>query len=146
MPIPTDTLWNIRKLNWVFAGSALALVVVTAWTIVQDYGGPWRSNQQQARVWEAAFANDRLTRDLSPEHKQQLADLEQKTAAAQTELEERNADYKKLSEQIVALQSESQRRDFKLKTDKANVTVDETHLQDAITAGDQKAIAHLSEE
>ena len=31
MPIPTDTFWNIKRLNWVFAVSAVILFAVTAW-------------------------------------------------------------------------------------------------------------------
>ena len=54
MPIPTDTYWNIKRLNWVFAVSAIVLFAVTGWSIFQDHEKSWRFNQQQGRVWEAA--------------------------------------------------------------------------------------------
>ena len=56
MPIPTDTLWNIRRLNLVFALSSLALVAVCGWAIKQDYEKSWRPFQQNGRVWEDALA------------------------------------------------------------------------------------------
>ena len=39
MPIPTDTFWNIRKLNWAFAISSIAMLGTFAWSILQDYRG-----------------------------------------------------------------------------------------------------------
>ena len=46
MPIPTDTYWNIKKLNIVFAASAVILVLVTGWAIVQDFNQGWREPQR----------------------------------------------------------------------------------------------------
>src|SRR5437867_13242725 len=86
MPIPTDTFWNIKKLNWVFAGSAVALLAVTIWTILQDYSGGWRQDQQHARVWEAALVKEKLERDLTPEKRKELADLEAQIEQAQKDL------------------------------------------------------------
>ena len=50
MPIPTDTYRNIKWLNWVFAGSAVLLMAVTGWSVVQDYDKDWRVPQQQGKV------------------------------------------------------------------------------------------------
>src|SRR5436190_19583127 len=143
MPIPTDTFWNIKKLNWVFLASAVALLAMTIWTILQDYSGGWRQDQQHARVWEAALVKEKLERDLTPEKRKELADLEAQIEQAQKDLNQRNAEYKKLSEAIRAKESDRDTKDFTLKADKANIGVEQTHLQDAITAGDSKEVERL---
>jgi cbb3-type cytochrome oxidase cytochrome c subunit len=75
MPIPTDTFWNIKLLNRVFAVSALALLGVTAWSILQDYNKTWRQPQDQGRVWEAALVDQKIERALTPNQKVKLTDL-----------------------------------------------------------------------
>jgi len=75
MPIPTDTFWNIKKLNWVFAISSVALVVVTLWSVVQDYDKTWRRPQQNGRVWEAAITNEKIQRAMSETERAKLEDL-----------------------------------------------------------------------
>ena len=93
MPIPTDTFWNIKRLNWVFAVSAVILFAVTAWSIFQDYGHLWRQPQQQGRVWEAALTKEKIDRDLTPDKRgrveqlqKQIAELEPKLAAQNKEI------------------------------------------------------------
>ncbi len=54
MPVPTDTYWNIKRLNKVFALTAVLLVGVTFWAVFQDYDKDWRIPQQHGKVWEAA--------------------------------------------------------------------------------------------
>src|ERR1051325_6788058 len=64
MPVPTDTLWNIKRLNVIFAASAILLVAIIGWTIVQDYGAAWRQRQENGRVWEAALVDQKIHREL----------------------------------------------------------------------------------
>ena len=66
MPIPTDTFWNIKKLNRVFAVSSILLVLVTVWSVMQDYDKTWRRPQQDGRVWDAALTGDKIQRSMSP--------------------------------------------------------------------------------
>src|SRR5213080_1675034 len=80
MPIPTDTYWNIKKLNVVFAASAVLLVLVTVWAIFQDFNQGWREPQRHGKVWQAAFVDQKIERDTTPEKESQLADLRQKQA------------------------------------------------------------------
>ena len=72
MPIPTDTYWNIKRLNWVFAVSAVVLMAVTGWSIIQDYNKTWRAPQRNARVWEAALTEERIERETGPEKQARL--------------------------------------------------------------------------
>ena len=61
MPIPTDTFWNIKRLNVVFAASAVLLLAVTGWSILQDYNKDWREQQRSARVWDLAVGAGTLS-------------------------------------------------------------------------------------
>ncbi len=76
MPIPTDTFWNVKKLNVVFALSSLALLAVTFWAVVQDHEKDWRVPQKQARVWESALTNQKIQAELTPEERLALDGLE----------------------------------------------------------------------
>lgn len=76
MPIPTDTFWNIKLLNRVFAASAIVLMGVTGWSILQDYNKTWRQPQDQGRVWEAALVDQKIEQKKGSLNEQaKLADL-----------------------------------------------------------------------
>ena len=75
MPIPTDTFWNIKKLNRVFAVSSILLVLVTLWSVMQDYDKTWRRPQQHGRVWDAALTGEKINRAMSPTEKEKLDDM-----------------------------------------------------------------------
>lgn len=60
MPVPTETLWNIKRLNVVFLVSMVALVGVMFWSVHQDFDKSWRKPQQASRVWDAALVRDKL--------------------------------------------------------------------------------------
>src|SRR4051812_35842566 len=83
MPIPTDTYWNIKRLNIVFAASAVILMAVTGWSILQDFNQGWRHPQREGKVWQAAFVDEKIQRDRTPELEQELANL-RKTQAEQS--------------------------------------------------------------
>src|SRR5438067_322415 len=120
MPIPTDTFWNIKKLNWVFAISSLLLVAMTAWTIVQDYGGG-RKQQQAARIWEAALTSDKIERELTtPEKQKALQQAEAELAKAEKDLDTKRQRIEQLKSQIQSMESQRATMEFQLNTDKAN--------------------------
>jgi hypothetical protein len=75
MPIPTDTFWNIKKLNRAFALSSVILVVITLWSVMQDYDKTWRKPQQHGRVWDAAMTSEKIQRSMSPIEREKLDDL-----------------------------------------------------------------------
>ena len=62
MPIPTDTFWNVKLLNRIFAFSALVLFGVVAWSIIQDYDKTWRKPQDRGRVWQRTLRFQPATR------------------------------------------------------------------------------------
>src|SRR5437667_56550 len=86
MPIPTDTYWNIKKLNVVFAASAVLLVLVTLWAIFQDFNQGWREPQRHGKIWQAAFVDDKIQRDTTPELQAEIARLQQQQAELNRQL------------------------------------------------------------
>lgn len=57
MPIPVETLWNIKRLNKVFAVSALAWAGSMVWMLVADFKRPWRDFQTQYFDIQSAVAH-----------------------------------------------------------------------------------------
>jgi cytochrome c551/c552 len=145
MPIPTDTFWNIPRLNKIFAVSAVLLLAVTGWAIWQDYDRQWRQPQQEGRVWEAALVEERIQRELTEEQRQQLAALEQQKAAMEARIEREDEEYIRLSRQLQQTEDDRSKLEFRYNTLIADVNVMEAQLQDAITAGDRDRIRRIQE-
>ncbi len=57
MPISTDNLYNISRLNRWFAISGLAMLASLVWMIWKDYDRPWRGIQDDYMVAQAALAH-----------------------------------------------------------------------------------------
>src|SRR4051812_45814517 len=106
MPVPTDTFWNIRRLNKIFAISALLLVAVTLWTILQDWDRPWKVPQRDARVWEAALVEQKINFINNDEAVKERKKLTDEIAAEQAQLAQHSDEYNKLTEQIKQLTGE----------------------------------------
>ncbi len=136
MPIPTDTFWNMKRLNWAFAISAVLMFLATAWSILQDYERGWRTPQRQARTWEAALTLDKLNTDLTPDKQQQIDQLVSDITRIETEILAGNERYKQLERDVKRLDSDRETIEFEVNTLKSNVAVMESNLQDARTSGD----------
>src|SRR3954466_13737419 len=124
MPIPTDTFWNMKRLNWAFALSAVLLTAITFWSVFQDWGRDWRTPQRAGRVWQAAITDEKIERDLTPQKQAEIARLDQQIAAAKADLDKRKDSIDKLTANIHRIESEKATIEFPLATLKANVTVD----------------------
>ncbi|MBC8105375.1 MAG: hypothetical protein H7Z14_02200, partial [Anaerolineae bacterium] len=145
MPIPTDTYWNIRRLNWVFAVSAIVLFAVTGWSILQDHTKTWRVNQQQGRVWEAALTDQRLEIEKTDKQREaQLAEIQKQIDAASAELGQKHDQITKLQKDINDLSSKRQTLEFGLNNAKASLAVTESNLQDATTAHNDALVKKLT--
>src|SRR5215212_6592976 len=101
MPVPTDTLWNIKKLNKVFAVSSVLLMAVTVWTVIQDYNQDWRTPQRQGRVWEAALVDEKIQREMTPETKAKIAAVDQQIAEREKQIVVAGTKYDQLNKKIV---------------------------------------------
>src|SRR3954469_15001337 len=131
MPIPTDTYWNVKRLNWVFAGSAVLLFAVTGWSIMQDWNRDWKHEQRSTRTGEAALTKDRLDAQFTDEQKQnQIKELDAKRKAADEALEPRKAQIEQLKKDIQQLDSDRATVEFTLNNDKATLGVQEKALEE----------------
>ncbi|HEY7089243.1 MAG TPA: c-type cytochrome, partial [Tepidisphaeraceae bacterium] len=146
MPIPTDTFWNIKRLNVVFALSAILLTLVTVGAIVQDHSAGWRQQQRDARAWESALVDDKIKRELTPQEQKEIQTLREKVADLQKTLETQDKAYEDLVAHRKKLESDKSTLEFKLNNLKSNVQVDEANLQDAIAAEDNERINKLTEQ
>ena len=91
MPVPTDTLWNMKKLNRWFAVSAVLLVLTFVWAIIQDYDKGWRRIQINAKGWDAAIVRAKMEQKDEETNQKRLeyvtrrvADLEKQYGRAAT--------------------------------------------------------------
>src|SRR5437667_1285393 len=144
MPVSTDTFRSMKRLNLWFALSSILLIAVTGWTIVQDYGAWWRVPQKDSRVWEAALVSDKIDRLNSPQLQEQINNIQRQIDQGAREIAARQGDVDRLNQRIRQLDSERATIEFPLNVDKANVSVDEAHLQDAITEKNQDEIEKLT--
>lgn len=143
MPIPTDTFWNIRRLNVVFALSAVLLFAITAASILQDYGKDWHTPQREGRVWDAALTEEKIQSDLTPD-KQKLRDqLDAQIADKQKQIEASDKDYDRLTAEMKKLESDRATSEFHYNTQKSLVGVLESNLQDAKAAGDTQLSSEI---
>src|SRR5437773_1164867 len=121
MPIPTDTLWNIRRLNIAFAISMVALVAVCGWAIKQDYEKTWRPFQQNGRVWDVALTDERIKHLDTDEVKKRVEELTKEIESKKQELEQKNEEYKKYVATVRDAESKSSNIQFEYNNLKANV-------------------------
>ncbi len=45
MPVQNETLYNVKRLNLVFAVSSVAFLVITAWMMIEDHNATWKYHQ-----------------------------------------------------------------------------------------------------
>src|SRR3954466_7371614 len=83
MPVPTDTLWNIKRLNKVFALSAVLMTGTFIWAVAQDYDKEWRRVQQRSKLWQAAVVEEKIERTQREVNRKRLEQLNDQIAALQ---------------------------------------------------------------
>src|SRR5438105_2348933 len=119
MPVPTDTLWNIRRLNWIFAISSILLVAMIGWTIVQDYGARWRERQEAGRVWEAALVDEKIQGELTPQTRAKIGELQKQIEEKTRAIEKSDVTYKALVAKANAIDGKRAALQFAYNTLKA---------------------------
>src|SRR5204863_8990373 len=87
---------------------------------------------------------DKIDRLNSPQLQNEIAKIQAKIDDAAKEIAKRQTEINDLNQRIRQLDSQRATIEFPLNVDKANVSVDEAHLQDAITEKDQDQIEKLT--
>jgi len=144
MAIPTDTFWNIRRLNVVFALSMLGLVAVCGWAVKQDYEKTWRPTQKEGFVWDSALTEQRIAHMETGDVKVRVAELTRQIEAQKSQLEQKDVEYQKATAGVKSAESQISNISFEYNNRKATVGVMETLLQDARTKSDREQVNRLT--
>ncbi len=144
MPIPTDTFWNIRRLNVAFALSMLGLVAVCGWAVKQDYEKTWRPLQKEGFVWDSALTEQRIAHLDTSDLTAQLADLKRRIDAQKNDLDHKDTAYQQATAGVKDAESQISNISFEYNNRKATVGVMETLLQDAKTKNDRGQVTSLT--
>lgn len=102
MPVPTETLRNIRRVNIWFALSSLLVLVSTAWMIWHDYNRPWRHFQRNFFNVRSAMAHMDALKYETPAEKEKYARLA--TAVEEAENQLSSDDMKAKEKELLAKQ------------------------------------------
>ncbi|MCG3129116.1 MAG: hypothetical protein CHACPFDD_04025 [Phycisphaerae bacterium] len=86
MPVQNETLYNVKRLNLVFAVSSVAFLVITAWMMIEDHNATWKYHQADFQRNVATLTELELQRYESPDFQRQLDAAHQRLAAAETQL------------------------------------------------------------
>lgn len=103
MPIPTDTLYRMSRLNRWFALSSLSLLVSLVWLIWEDYDRPWRGFQDDYMVVQAALAHLDYLNTQTESYRAKVADARQGVADARAAVVGRAQERAELEEELRSL-------------------------------------------
>ncbi len=116
MPIPTETLFDMRKLNRWFAISSLGLLASLVWMIWEDYDRPWRGVQDDYMVAQAALAHLDYLDTQTDSYGEKLAEAEKVLAAAREVVAARGEERTKLLAELRSIND----RHYAVKIDYGN--------------------------
>jgi len=150
MPIPTDTFRNIRRLNWIFAITAVLMLLLMGASVFQDFFKSWREPQRDAKVWQAALVDDKLDRSLTPEKKRRLDELAKEIDDQKNAIAAHQGEVDRLKGQIAKIRSDISTLEFSNNNRKATLAVQEAGLEQARTAArtpeEKQQVAKLEQE
>jgi len=86
MPVPTETLWNTKKLNAIFVVVAAIAGASMGWMLWADYDRPWRDTQLKYFDVLAALAHFDVLGYRTPEKKAEHEKLKDAVASAERKL------------------------------------------------------------
>lgn len=120
MPVTTDTLWNIRRLNVVFGLTALLALISFGWMMWSDFQRPWRDVQTNYFNVRAAMAHFNVLSYETDAAKKQHEELKAAVASAQSavdadaELKQWKADKARIQGEIQGVSLEYGNRNAEL--------------------------------
>jgi hypothetical protein len=143
MPVPTDTYWNISRLNKIFALSAVILLGVMGWATIQDFDKQWRTPQKSGKAWEAALVSEKLIDRNGVEA--DAARLDKEIAETTADISAKEPRYKQLTAQIQKTTADLANLDFRTNTLKAVVGEQLKFLEEAKADNDKAREKALTE-
>lgn len=133
MPVPTETLYNIRRLNVWFGLSALAAAASMIWMFVADFERPWRDVQTQYFDLQSALAHFEWLQFEAPEMRKEHQALVDAVEAARRKIAANTAEEGKLLEEQHRLTGLTQASGIEYGNLKAQIQVTEFQFEESGT-------------
>ena len=114
-----DRHYSFKSLNVVFAFSALALLAITVWMVVEDYAKPWKRYQAEFRDLERQELSRQADAERQRINETELTQLREDVTQEQAKLEERRAEVKELEKALTKLNKKIYAADAKMRTTKS---------------------------
>ena len=131
-----DFVYNVDKMNMVFALSSVVLVLAVLWMVWDDYDREWKGIQKEAMTLEAykteadiELAQQNVDQDALTEIEEELKGIEAAIQAHQERFDAATTELKRLT------QADWYSADQKLKFEKAQYDVVKFEFEDAAKAG-----------
>jgi mono/diheme cytochrome c family protein len=86
MPVPTETLWNTKRLNKVFAACSVLTLITMLWMLWHDYNRPWRHVQKNYFNLRSAMSHFDAVAYESPKEQEKRKQLAAAVEKAESEL------------------------------------------------------------
>jgi mono/diheme cytochrome c family protein len=86
VPVPTETLHNIKRMNVIFALTSLATLGTMGWMLWHDYDHPWRHMQTNYFNLRSAMAHFDVLKFDSPDEQKKHSVLKERVTKAESEL------------------------------------------------------------
>jgi len=116
-----DRHYDFGRLNMVFAFSAIGLLAITVWMVVEDYAKPWKRYQAEFRDLE----RQELERQADAERQQidetQLTQVREDVAQEEAKLAERRSEVKELEKSLSTLGKRIYAADAQMRTTKSEL-------------------------
>jgi len=146
MPVTTDTLHNIRKLNYVFAATSVVTLATMLWMMKNDFERPWRTMQDGYMDTRSAMARFTSLRYASPEEMEKRAALVAAVDKANAELAlpDMKAREKELSARLEEVSGKLQGADLTFGNMNAEIQVTAFILEEHLTlhgADDKRTVS-----
>ncbi|HUL79175.1 MAG TPA: hypothetical protein VL691_18055, partial [Vicinamibacteria bacterium] len=124
-----------RKLDVLFAASALGLLAATGLMVKADHDREWRQYQTRFNQLRVRLTEDQIQKSLGPEDAQRLKEMEARIAQGRQEEAAHRDEIRKVQAGIDALQAEWYAADQDMRFTKAKLDVARYDLDEAIHEG-----------
>ena len=92
MPVPVETLWSMKKLNVIFAATALLMLATMLWMMWHDHDRKWRHMQTDYFDLRSAMSHLTVLAFDSPEEQARFKQLEEAVARAEASLDSKEVE------------------------------------------------------
>ena len=141
-----DRHYDFGRLNMVFAFSALALLAITVWMVVEDYAKPWKRYQAEFRDLERQELERQAEAERQRINETELVQLREEVAQEEANLAQRRSEVEELEKTLGKLDKKIYAADAKMRTTKSLLDTARYEFDHALQVGEEGATAKTREE